>query len=71
MFDRVGGLASVVTPFFGGLPGDGGKGSLEEGVIHDVALVIFAFDDPVAGVSFALSGVCEDDGGVLALRCVY
>ena len=71
MFDRVGGLASVVTPFFGGLPGDGGKGALEEGVIHDVALVIFAFDDPVAGIGFALSGICEDDGGVLALCCVY
>ena len=65
------GLAAVVTAFVGGLPGDGGKGALKEGVIDDVALVIFAFDDPVAGVGFALSGVGEDHGGVLALCCVY
>jgi hypothetical protein len=40
---------------------------LEEGVVDDVALVIFSFDDPVAGIGFALSGVGEDEGGVEAL----
>jgi len=59
-----------VAPFVGRLPGDRGEGALEEGVVYDVALVIFTFDDPVAGIGFALSGVGEDGGGVEALRCV-
>ena len=63
-------LAAVVAAFARGLPGDRGKGALEEGVVDDVALVIFAFDDPVAGIGFALSGVCEDGCGVEALRGV-
>jgi len=33
--------------------------------------VVFAFDDPVAGIGFALAGVGEDEGGVEALSCVY
>jgi hypothetical protein len=56
-----------VAAFGGRLPGDGSKGALEEGVVDDVTLVIFAFDDPVAWVGFALSGVSEDEGGVEAL----
>src|SRR5580704_3204916 len=67
MLSGSGGLAAVVTAFVGGLPGDRGKGSLEEGVVDDVALVIFSFDDPVAGIGFALSGVGEDEGRVEAL----
>ena len=63
-------LAAVVTAFAGWLPGDWGEGALEEGVVDDVALVIFSFDDPVAGIGFALSGVGEDEGGVEALRGV-
>jgi hypothetical protein len=60
-------LAAVVAAIARGLPGDRGKGALEEGVVDDVALVIFSFDDPVAGVGFALPGVGEDEGGVEAL----
>ena len=60
-----------MTAFVGGLPWDGGKGALEEGVVDDVALVVLAFNDPVAGKGFALSGVGEDDGGLEALRGVY
>ena len=56
-----------MATFVGGLPGDRGEGALEEGVVDDVALVIFSFDDPVAGIGFALSGVGKDDGGVEAL----
>jgi hypothetical protein len=67
---RGGALAAVVAAFLGGLPGNGGKGALEKSVVDDIALVIFAFDDPVAGVGFALSGVGEDRGGVEALRGV-
>jgi len=60
-------LAAVVAAVARGLPGDRGKGALEESVVDDVALVIFSFDDPVAGVGFALPGVGEDDGGAEAL----
>ena len=60
-------LAAVVSAFAGWLPWDGSKGALEEGVVDDVALVVFAFDDPVAGISLALTGVGEDEGGVEAL----
>src|SRR6267154_2615316 len=66
-FDWEGWLTAVVAALAGGLPGDRGKGALEEGVVDDVALVIFSFDDPVAGIGFALSGVGEDEGGVEAL----
>jgi hypothetical protein len=65
------GLAAVVSSFVRGLPGDGGEGALEEGVVDDVALVVFAFDDPVAGVDFALAGVGEDGRRLSALRGVY
>jgi hypothetical protein len=64
-------LAAVVAAFAGRLPGDGGKGALEEGVVDDVTLVVFAFDDPVAGIGFALAGVGEDEGGVEALGRIY
>ena len=61
-------LAAVVTAFGGGLPGDRGEGALKEAVVDDVTFTIFAFDDPVAGIGFALSRVCEDEDGVKALR---
>ena len=66
-FDWSGRLTAVVAAFAGGFPGDGSKGALEEGVVDDVAFVIFSFDDPVAGIGFALSGVGEDRGGAEAL----
>lgn len=71
--ERVGstGLTAVVASFVCGLPGDGGEGALEKGVIHNVAFVVFALDDPVAGEDFALTYIGEDDGCVLALFCFY
>ena len=64
-------LCTVVASFIGWIPCDGNEGALEEGVIDDVALVIFAFDDPIAGKDFALTGVGEDKGWIFALLCVY
>ena len=64
-------LAAVVAAFAGGLPGNGGEGALEEGVVDDVTFVIFAFDDPVAGIGFALAGVGKDEGGMEALSRIY
>lgn len=63
-------LAAVMAAFVGRLPGDGCKGALEEGVVHDIALVVFALDDPVARIGLALTAVSKDQGGVEALRCV-
>jgi hypothetical protein len=60
-----------VAAFAGRLPWDRGKGALEEAVVDDVALAVFTFDDPVAGIGFALAGVGEDQGGVEALGGVY
>jgi hypothetical protein len=48
------GLAAVVAAFVGWFPSDGSEGALEEGVVNYVALVIFALDDPVAGIGFTL-----------------
>lgn len=60
-----------MTAFVRWLPWDGGEGALEEGVVDDVSLVIFAFNDPVAGVGFSLAGVGENGSALLALRGVY
>ena len=64
-------LCAVIATFVGWIPWDGNEGALEEGVIDDVALVIFAFYDPVASKDFAFAGVGEDGGGICALLCVY
>jgi len=48
----------------------GREGCLKEGVIDDVTLVVFTFDDPVTGIGFAVAGVGEEDRGLCALRCV-
>ena len=64
-------LAAVVSSFVCGFPGDGRKGSLEEGVVDDVALVVFAFDDPVSGIGFAMAEVGKDGGGLSALGGIY
>jgi hypothetical protein len=66
-----GGLAAVVAAFARGLPWNGCEGALEEGIVDDVALAVFAFDDPVAGIGFALAGVGKDEGRVEALGGVY
>ena len=70
---RLGGaeLAAVVSPLVRGLPRDGGEGALEEGVVDDVALVVFAFDDPVSGIGFAMAEVGKDGGGLSALGGIY
>ena len=60
-----------MSSFVEGLPRDGGEGALEEGVVDDVALVVFAFDDPVAGIGFAMAKVGKDGGGLSALCSVY
>jgi hypothetical protein len=44
---------------------------LEEGVVNNVALVVFAFDDPVAGMGVTMAGVGEDGSGLSALGGVY
>ena len=64
-------LCTVVASFIGWIPCNGNEGALEEGIVDDVALVIFAFDDPVAGKDFALTGISKDEGGIFALLCVY
>jgi hypothetical protein len=64
-------LASVLASFVRLLPWDGSEGALEEGVVDDVALVVFAFDDPVARVGLTLAAIGEDGGGVSALCGVY
>jgi hypothetical protein len=73
MSSRLGGteLAAVVSSFIRGLPGDGSEGALEEGIVDDVALVVFAFDDPVSRIGFAVAAVSEDGGGMSALRGIY
>jgi hypothetical protein len=37
------------------LPGNGRKSTLEKGIIYNVVLVIFAFDDPVTRANPTLS----------------
>jgi hypothetical protein len=69
--NRKNALTAVVSSFVRGRPGDGGEGALEEGVVDDIALVVFAFDDPVAGEGFTMSGVGEDGGGLGTLRGIY
>ena len=64
-------LTAVLSTFVWGLPGDGGEGALEEGVVDDVTLAVFAFDDPVSGIGFALAGVGKDKGRVEALGGVH
>jgi len=60
-----------VAAFTGGFPRYGSEGTLEEGVVDDVTLAVFAFDDPVSGIGFALAGVGKDKGGVEALGGVH
>jgi hypothetical protein len=59
-----------MAAFAGGLPGDRGKGALEKTVVHDVTLVIFPFNDPVAGIGSTLSRIGEDYCGLKALSRV-
>src|ERR1700753_981210 len=61
------GSAAVVTAVVRRCPRDRGEGTLKEGIVDDVAFVIFTFDDPVAGIGLALAGIGEDKGGVGAL----
>jgi hypothetical protein len=56
-----------VATLLRGFPGNGSEGALEEGVVDDVAFVILTFDNPIAGIGFALSRVGEDKSRVDAL----
>ena len=47
------------------------EGALKERVINYIALVVFSFDDPVAGKDLALADIGEEDGSVLTLSCFY
>jgi hypothetical protein len=60
-------LAAVVLAF---ICRDGREGFLEECVVEDVAVAVFALDDPVTGIGFALAAGGEDGGGVGTLCCV-
>ena len=60
-----------MAAFTRGFPGDWSEGALEEAVVDDVALVVFAFDDPIAGIGFTLAGISKNEGGVEALGGVY
>ena len=64
-------LASVVAPFGHGFATHWSERSLKECVVYNVALVIFAFDDPVAGECFTLADTRKENGGVTALPCFY
>ena len=64
-------LTAVVASFVHGLPWDGGKGALEESVVDYITLVVFAFDDPVAGKELAFTNIGEDGGWFAALFCLY
>ena len=44
---------------------------MKECVIYNVALVVFAFDDPVAGECFTLADTRKENGGMRALPCFY
>jgi hypothetical protein len=60
-----------VFSFFDRLPGNGRKSALEKGIVYDVVLVIFAFDDPIAGANLAFSHVGSDRGSLCALTRLY
>jgi hypothetical protein len=60
-----------VFSFLDRLPGNGGKSALEEGIVYDVVLVIFAFDDPVTGANPTLSQIGSDRGRLSALTRRY
>jgi hypothetical protein len=47
--------AAVISSFLNGLPGNRCKSALEKGIVYDVLLVIFAFDNPVTGTNLTLS----------------
>jgi hypothetical protein len=64
-------LTAVLSPFIRRLPGDGGEGALEERVVDNVALLVFAFDDPVAGVRVSTTASGEEGSGSGALCGVY
>ena len=63
--------AAIIASFVRRFPRDWGKCSLEEGVVNYVTLVIFAFDDPVAGKDFALPAIGEDYACMRALLGLY
>jgi hypothetical protein len=63
--------AAVVFSFLKTLPANWCKSALEEGVVYDVLLVIFAFDDPVTGMNLTPSQIGNDQGRLCALGRFY
>jgi hypothetical protein len=54
-----------------GLPGDGRKSTLEEGVVYNITFMVFALNDPVTGPNIAHSKIGRDRRGFFALRGAY
>jgi hypothetical protein len=60
-----------VFSFLYRLPGNRCESTLEEGIVYDVALVIFAFDDPVTRANSMLSQIGNYRGSLSALTRLY
>jgi hypothetical protein len=65
------GLTAVLSSFIRRLPRDGSEGALEERVVDNVALLVFSFDDPVAGVRVSTTAAGEEGSGSGALCGIY
>ncbi|HSY35998.1 MAG TPA: hypothetical protein VK814_09635 [Acidobacteriaceae bacterium] len=61
------GSAAVLFSFLDWFPRGGHEGALEEGVVYDILLVIFACNDPVPGANLVSSEISNDPGIVGAL----
>jgi hypothetical protein len=61
------GSAAVLPSFVDGFRGHGYKRALEEGVVDDILLVIFACNDPVPRANLVSSEIGNDPGIVSAL----
>ena len=57
--------------FLDRLPGNGRKSTLEEGIVYDVVLVVFSFDDPVTRANLTLSQIGDYRGSLRALTRLY
>ncbi|AXC09584.1 hypothetical protein ACPOL_0199 [Acidisarcina polymorpha] len=44
---------------------------MEETVVNDIAFAVFPFNDPLAFLHMAKTGISGDGAGLLALFCVY
>jgi hypothetical protein len=60
-----------VLSFLDWFPENRCKGPLEKGVVYDVVLVIFAFDNPVTGANLMLPQIGDNLGSLGALGRFY